>query len=114
MSEPTVQRFGRNEPRPLVSIIVLNYNGEKWLARCFESIRAQTVIQQIELVFTDYNSSDNSIAFTATQLLADFPCAAIVQTGGNLGFCAGNNAGARFAGSQYFFFLEQRHLAGNG
>ena len=105
MSEPTVQRFGRNDPNPLVSIIVLNYNGEKWLKRCFETIRAQTVIEQIEFIFADNQSTDNSIA-TATRLLADFPCAAIVQTGGNLGFSAGNNVGAKHAHSKYLFFLN--------
>lgn len=105
MSEPTVQCFGRNEPNPLVSIIVLNYNGESWLARCFESLKAQTVIQQIELIFADNSSTDDSVA-TAARLLADFPCAAIVQTGGNLGFCEGNNVGARFAHSQYLLFLN--------
>ncbi len=102
---PQIERFGHAETPPLVSIIVLNYNGEKWLAKCFESIKAQTIASQIETVFADNDSSDSSL-ITAREWLADFPMAAVVQTGGNLGFCAGNNVAAGFARGQCLFFLN--------
>jgi len=56
-----IQRFGRTNGEPLVSIIVLNYNGVEWLARCFASIAAQTILPQIETVLVDNCSTDNSV-----------------------------------------------------
>jgi len=103
--EPTVERFGHADTQPVASIIVLNYNGEKWLAKCFESIKAQTIGNRIETVFADNASSDASMA-TARTWVADFPMATLVQTGANLGFCAGNNTAARFARGQYLLFLN--------
>jgi hypothetical protein len=37
-----IERFGRADGQPLVSIVVLNCNGANWLPKCFESIKAQT------------------------------------------------------------------------
>jgi GT2 family glycosyltransferase len=103
--EPQIERFGRTELPPVVSVIVLNYNGEKWLAKCFESIRSQTIAGQVETIFADNNSSDSSMA-TARQWLAGFPTAMAVQTGANLGFCAGNNVASQYARGQYLLFLN--------
>jgi GT2 family glycosyltransferase len=105
MSEPKIERFGKNDVPPVVSIIVLNYNGEKWLARCFESIKTQTIINTIELIFADNNSNDTSVQ-TARHWLAGFPAATIVLNHENLGFCAGNNVAARFARSPHLFLLN--------
>ena len=103
--EPIVERFGPADSQPVVSVIVLNYNGEKWLAKCFESIKAQTMGGRIETIFADNASSDGSVT-TARTWLAGFPMATLVQTGANLGFCAGNNLATRFARGQYLFFLN--------
>ena len=45
--------------KPLVSIIVNCYNGEKYLSQCLESIVNQTY-QNWELIFWDNRSTDNS------------------------------------------------------
>jgi len=42
-----------------VSIIILCYNGEKYIARCFNSILAQTY-DKIEVIIVDDGSTDNS------------------------------------------------------
>jgi hypothetical protein len=44
----------------LISVIVLNYNGARWLQRCLESLRAQTIFDQIEVILADNVSSDGS------------------------------------------------------
>ena len=45
---------------PVLSIIIVNYNGQRWLPTCFDSIVAQK-IPQIEVIFVDNNSTDDSI-----------------------------------------------------
>jgi hypothetical protein len=103
--ESHIERFGHMDGQPLVSIVVLNCNGANWLPRCFGSIKAQTILNQIETVLVDNNSSDDSVA-VARRLLADFSCARIVRNSANLGFCEGNNSGARAANGRYLFFLN--------
>jgi len=103
--DPVVERFGSVAGQPLVSIVVLNCNGAMWLPKCFETIRAQTIIPQIEAIMVDNRSTDDSVA-VARKLLADFPCAAIVRNSENLGFCEGNNSGARVARGRWLLFLN--------
>ena len=103
--ESQIENFGRTDGQPLVSIIVLNCNGAGWLPKCFETIKAQTILGQIEAIMVDNNSTDDSVA-VARRLLADFPCARIVRNSANLGFCEGNNSGARAANGRYLFFLN--------
>jgi hypothetical protein len=100
-----IEHFGRMAGRPLVSIVVLNCNGANWLPKCFGSIKTQTILDQIETVMVDNHSTDDSVA-VARKLLADFPCACIVRNSENLGFCEGNNSGARVARGRYILFLN--------
>jgi len=103
--ESHVERFGRTDGQPLISIVVLNCNGANWLPKCFESIKTQTIIGQIETIMVDNDSSDDSVAVTR-KLLADFPSACIVRNSENLGFCEGNNSGARAARGRWLLFLN--------
>jgi len=103
--ESHIERFGRVDGQPLVSIVVLNCNGAGWLPKCFESIKAQTIISRIETVMVDNNSTDDSVA-VARKLLGDFPNACIVRNPENLGFCEGNNSGARVAKGRWLLFLN--------
>ncbi|MGD1087177.1 MAG: glycosyltransferase family 2 protein [Verrucomicrobiota bacterium] len=105
MKDAQVERFGNVGGQPLVSIVVLNCNGANWLPKCFESIKAQTIFNQIETIVVDNNSTDDSVA-VAQKLLADFPSALIVKNSENLGFCEGNNSGARVAKGCWLFFLN--------
>ena len=100
-----IERFGTANNNPLLSIVVLNCNGANWLPKCFETILAQTIIGQIETIMVDNNSSDNSVV-VAREWFAKFPCAAIVRNTDNLGFCEGNNSGARAARGRWLLFLN--------
>jgi len=71
----------------------------------FETIKAQTILGQIETIMVDNNSTDDSVA-VARRLLADFRAPAIVRIQPNLGFCEGNNSGARAANGRYLFLPE--------
>ena len=102
-----IERFGcqDSQPPPLVSIVVLNCNGANWLPTCFASLKTQTIIAQMETILVDNHSSDESVS-VARKLLADFPSACIVLNCENLGFCEGNNSGARVARGRWLLFLN--------
>jgi N-acetylglucosaminyl-diphospho-decaprenol L-rhamnosyltransferase len=90
---------------PLISVVVLNYNGAKWLERCLTSLRQQTILGRIEVIVADNLSADGSDRL-AEQLLAGWPNGRFVQNGANLGFCEGNNRGAAGATGKFLLFLN--------
>jgi len=90
---------------PLVSVIVLNYNGARWLERCLGSLRNQTIFQELEIVVADNASPDGSAAL-AQELMSDWENGKVIQHGENLGFCEGNNKASQGAKGKYLFFLN--------
>jgi GT2 family glycosyltransferase len=105
MSPSKIHRLQSTGEAPLASIVVLNHNGAMWLRRCFASLREQTIVSRLEIVLVDNCSTDESVPL-ALELLADFPCACVVANETNLGFCEGNNSGARAAQGRWLFFLN--------
>lgn len=93
------------EKAPLLSVIILNYNGTPWLERCLESLRRQTIFTEIEVIVADNNSPDAS-ALLAAELMRGWSNGRVVQNGANLGFCEGNNRGAAHARGRWLFFLN--------
>lgn len=91
--------------RPDLSVVILNYNGKRWLKRCLESLRAQTLLPRLELILADNASQDGSDQL-CEELIRDWPGARFVQNGGNYGYCEGNNLGARGATGRYLLFLN--------
>jgi GT2 family glycosyltransferase len=89
----------------LVSVVVLNYNGARWLARCLESLRAQTIFDRMEVILADNVSTDGSERL-GQQLLEGWPQGRFIQHGQNLGYCEGNNRAAEVAQGQYLLFLN--------
>jgi GT2 family glycosyltransferase len=100
-----IEKFGTTNGEPLISIIVLNCNGAGWLPKCFETILAQTIIGRIETIMVDNHSSDDSVAVAKTWF-EKFPSASIIRHPDNLGFCEGNNSGARIARGRWLLFLN--------
>lgn len=93
------------EQTPAISVIVLNYDGARWITRCLESLAAQTIFSQIEVIVADNCSRDGSDKI-AQETLSRWPNGKFIQNGTNLGFCEGNNRGAGVAQGQYLFFLN--------
>jgi GT2 family glycosyltransferase len=92
--------------QPLVSVVVLNYNGKQWLPRCFESLERQTVFDRMEVILTDNSSSDDSVAFTDAWLTRTHARGRVVQNGANLFYCGANNNGAAVATGEFLLFLN--------
>src|SRR5258706_14749448 len=85
----------------LVSIIIVNYNGMKWLDKCLSSLSLQSH-KNLELILIDNGSTDKSVSYVKRE----FPKVKIVATGENLGFAGGNNAGLKLARGKYLLLLN--------
>ena len=92
-------------PLPLVSVIVLNYNGARWLDRCLNSLRAQTIYDQVEVILADNVSSDGSERL-GQQIVEGWSRGVFIQHSTNLGYCEGNNRAAEAARGEYLLFLN--------
>lgn len=91
--------------QPKISVIVLNYNGQVWLPRCFESLERQTIFRDLEIIVTDNASKDGSDQFAA-EWLAARKAGTVVQNGTNLMYCGANNNGAAAASGEFVLFLN--------
>jgi GT2 family glycosyltransferase len=85
----------------LLTVLLVNWNGMKWLKRCLDTLQAQTY-KNVEIVVVDNASSDSSVAF----LLAHYPQVRLLQNSENLGFAGGNNAGMGIATGEWILLLN--------
>jgi GT2 family glycosyltransferase len=85
---------------------VLNYNGEAWLARCFDSLARQTIFSELEFILTDNKSTDSSVAIFEDWLARTGAKGQVVQNGANLFYCGANNNGASAATGEFLLFLN--------
>lgn len=68
-----------------VSVIIVNWNGEKFLERCLTALTAQTV-KPDQIILLDNASTDNSVS-----VARKFPELQILMSEQNTGFARGNN-----------------------
>jgi len=85
----------------LVSIIIVNFNGKKWLEGCLASIKKQTY-SKLEVIIVDNNSTDTSVTFIKKK----YPEFKIVLNNDNVGFAQGNNLGVEVATGDVYFLLN--------
>ncbi|PWB56958.1 MAG: glycosyltransferase family 2 protein [Candidatus Methanoperedenaceae archaeon] len=78
--------------QPIVSIIVLNWNGKKYLKTCLSSLQNQ-IYKNIEIIFVDNGSSDGSIEFVRNS----YPGVVTLKHDTNIGFAEGVNSGVRIS-----------------
>jgi GT2 family glycosyltransferase len=96
----TPKALDRGEP-PLLSILIVNYNGLRHLDECLSSIRGQDFTDH-EVVLVDNASADGSREFVRER----FPEVRLVESGSNLGFAGGNNHGLPHCRGAFVFFLN--------
>lgn len=86
---------------PKVSVVILNWNGKKFLRTCLQSLR-QLRYPAVEVIVVDNNSSDGSVEF----IQKEFPSVRLIKNRQNTGFAAGNNTGASIATGKYLLFIN--------
>ena len=92
---------GTRERRvPAVSAVICNYNGERYLAECLDSVLAQEDLD--EVIVVDDASTDGSLALLAER----YPDVRVVRLGRNAGPCAARNAGMRAARHRFVLAVD--------
>lgn len=88
---------------PVVSVIVLNYNGRTHLRDCLSSLVALDYPpDRIELIVVDNGSSDGSVDW----LMRNYPDVRLVQNRTNGGFANGIHSGVAVARGSHVAFLN--------
>ena len=80
---------------PDAAVIVINFNGLRFLRELFTSIQAQT-LEPKEVLLVDNASSDGSVDF----IKENYPDTRIIRLPRNLGFAAAANAGLKASGCE--------------
>jgi GT2 family glycosyltransferase len=84
-----------------ISVIIVNWNGKKWLKKCLDSLYSQTY-SNLEIIIVDNNSTDDSIEF----IKKNFSSVAILNSETNLGFSGGNNIGIQKSTGDFILLLN--------
>ncbi len=85
-----------------VSVIIVNWNGEPFLARCLDAVLAQTQ-PNVEVIVVDNDSPDNSLDLVRTHYAGRVR---IVALDVNAGYSGGANAGFAVARGRYLALLN--------
>lgn len=93
-----------------LSIIIVNYNNEKFLKDCLGSIYNATKKTSFEIIFIDNNSSDSSLELVARE----FPKVKVIRNNKNLGFCKANNQGLKIYQGKYALLLNTDTVVKDG
>jgi GT2 family glycosyltransferase len=100
MAEP------RNTPLPtndhtLVSVVIVNYNGLRFLETCLESLAQAFTSYRSEIIVVDNASSDGSQEWLKARKDIVY-----VESTVNTGFTGGNNLGAQYAHGDRLLFIN--------
>ena len=86
---------------PLVSIIILNWNGKELIRECIDSV-LKSHYSPLEIILADNGSTDGSVEFVRSQ----FPSVIILENNENWGYAEGNNRGIKITQGKYVVTLN--------
>lgn len=86
---------------PKVSVVIPNWNTQRWLAGCLDGLRAQQY-KDFQIILVDNGSTDDSIAFVERC----YPEVKLIALPQNKGFAAAVNLGIRQSCSDYIALLN--------
>ena len=84
------------------SIILVNYNGSKFIYKCLNSIQKFADFNNYEVIIVDNFSTDDSVKI----IKDNFPSFKLICSPNNLGFCKANNLAAKHSQSEHLLFLN--------
>lgn len=86
---------------PLVSIVVLNYNGQLYLEKCLKSLEKLNY-PNFEVILVDNASTDGSVDYVQSY----FPWVRVIKNRKNFGYAKGNNIGIAYAKGEFIVLLN--------
>jgi len=96
-----VKEFVKLVEPPRVAVVILNYNGLRWLPNCLSSV-AKTDYSNLGVHLVDNGSVDGSVDYVQK----NFPCVKIIQHSRNLGFAEGYNRAIEKVDADYVLLLN--------
>lgn len=90
------------EPPPLCSVCIANYNGIGIIDAAIASVRAQDCGFTVEIIVHDDASTDGS----AAHIRERHPDVQLIESTGNVGFCTSNNRMAHAARGSFLLLLN--------
>lgn len=95
-------RAQNDELQPVVSVCIANYNGEKLLDECIESVLSQDFGGDVEILVHDDASTDASLRVLEER----YAGIVVIPSTVNVGYCVSNNRLAARARGQYLLLLN--------
>lgn len=85
-----------------VAVVILNYNGKKFLEEFLPNVIAHTNAEMADIIVADNASTDGSKEF----MREHFPAIRLIDNGSNGGFATGYNLALRQIEAEYFVLLN--------
>jgi len=96
-------KVSRDRSLPYVSVIVLNWNGRKYIRKCLDSLfKTEYPKHKLEIIVVDNASTDGSQEIVEKE----YPDVVLIRNRENMGFCGGNNIGIRKATGDLIILLN--------
>jgi GT2 family glycosyltransferase len=86
---------------PVISVCIANYNGEKIIGDCIESVLRQKNAPLFEILVHDDASTDNSL-----EAIERYDAVRLIKSSDNVGFCISNNRMASEARGRFILLLN--------
>jgi len=93
---------GNKEFEPLLSIIVVTWNGKKYAIECLESLQVNLDNLSAEVIIVDNASTDG----TPEAIRIQFPNVTLIENHANLGFAKANNIGMALSRGRYLCLVN--------
>lgn len=87
---------------PELSVIIVNYNGQRYLQACLDSLKIHLDGIVFEIILIDNNSMDNSCDY----IEANYPGIILIRSNINYGFGKGNNEAVKKAKGKYLLLIN--------
>ncbi|HLO98373.1 MAG TPA: glycosyltransferase family 2 protein [Fimbriimonas sp.] len=85
-----------------LSVVIVNWNTRDLLEKCLGTLAENVCSWPFEVIVVDNQSKDGS----ASMVQAQFPHFTCIESGGNLGYAAGNNLGIEHSQGEYILTLN--------
>ncbi|HUR66500.1 MAG TPA: glycosyltransferase family 2 protein [Chitinophagaceae bacterium] len=88
-------------PSPKVAIVILNWNGKKYLEQFLPALLA-TAYSNFEIIIADNGSADDSVSF----IRLNYPAIRLIRFKENYGFAKGYNEALKQVDAEYYALLN--------